>query len=255
MGIFKDKNPLEVVKEIHGKVRNAAVTTLIAAEKTLARPEAKEYLEIENMARLGFDKSKEVVTGREKLKKYRTAFEQARLVDYYRMHYPQQNFVPTEEMDKILAQYGLLLGADKDFIGSIPQRCRQNIINFKLRPEDELFYKGTARIIKQGIQESDAVIEWAEITREEYNSKTNNGQNLVQKGRREHYISNKDYFMIAAPEIMFNMEGKIVEGNKIKSIIQVDDPAALKVVRAGYLCVELWGEELAIERLRLAGMN
>lgn len=250
-----NRNPLEVVKEIHGKIKNAAVRTANDAKFTLSLPDAKEYLEIEAMAQRGFDKSKEVVEGKERLKHFRTAFEKAKVIDYYRQFYPQQNFVPTDELEAILTEYGLLLGADKDFIGSIPPRCRQNIINFKLREQDEIYYKGTARITKQGITESEAVIDWAEIPKDSYLTATDNGKKLIHNGGRSHYISNKDYFMIAAPQSMFNMEGKVVEGNTIKEIVMVDDPAALKVVRHGYLCVELWGEEIAIERLRLSGMN
>lgn len=246
------KSPLQIVQEIHTKVLTNSENTLLEAEKTLDlnKDQLQEFEDLKALATKGFKNSKEVKDNTEKLEKHLLMTEKARLIKEYQLNYPTYKFILADEMEAICKEYGLLMGADQHYIGTIPPKARKEIISFKLREKDFQYWEGRVKITKAGMKESEGVIEWKEIDKDVYNRNTNNGQVLVHHGNRTHYICNNDYFLICAPQDMFQMEGKIVDGVKIKEVIKVDDPIAIKAVRYGYLVAAVWGEEIAIERMK-----
>ena len=155
-------------------------------------------------------------------------------------------------MQTICKEYNLLLGSDADYIDSIPEKCQKEILEFKLRVEDYLYYMGTVRVVSQTVASGEGVIDWKEIGKDEYNTLTNAGkvkETGTGKGKK-YFISNADYFSIAATPDMFNLKGKVVEGVNIKQKVEWDDPIVLRAVKFGYLIVSVWGQELAIEKIR-----
>ena len=246
------KTPLAIVQEIHKKVLTNSDNAIAEAEKHLAEHQGdlKEFEELKLLAERGFGNSEEVVKNKELIEKSMLLTEKSRLIKEYQLNYPTFKFILADEMEAICKEYGLLMGADQHYIGTIPPKARKEIISFKLREKDYMYYEGRVNITKAGLKESEGVIEWTEIDRESYMRKTNNGKNLVQNGNRTHFICNNDYFLICAPQDMFKLEGKIVDGVKIKEVIKVDDPIALKAVRYGYLVAAVWGEEIAIKKMQ-----
>jgi hypothetical protein len=255
---MKNKTPLELVQEIHNSVLTSSDQCLDEVNKILATAVEKETETYEKMASLGFGKVKEIAERKELIEKNKEARHKAEIINGYKVKYPHKKFISTEAMDEICEKYKLTLGADQHFNGSMPERSMKEIIDFKLVKEDEIYYKGTFRLINAGLQESDGVIDWVKITEEKFLTETNNGTKLIfneRKRNQTHYISNKNYFMIAAPEQMFDIDGMVKEGNQLKKVVKIDDPICLKVVDYGYIVVSVWGEEMAIERMKNEKLN
>ena len=264
------KTPLEIVKEIHGKVLTSSDDCINEAKRILKEDATLDLEDKKRIAALNFDKAPEVIKAREFLKTHGEQVERARIAEYFQTMYPGSKYIFREDMEKICEQYGLILGPDKMYKGEgelgIPERCLKQIMDFKLRKEDELFWIGRLKQISSerisgndvsGQNKVKSVYEWSEITREEYEKGTANGQ-LVQNNKQIHYQCNKNYFTIAAPQRMFDMEGYVVENNEMKQVIEEIvgyDPVCLKVCKFGFLVISVWGEELAIQQLTNEKMN
>ncbi len=257
--IFKKpetKDRLAIVKEIHEKILTSGEACVNEANEILKNTSIKNIELYQKMAAIGFGNVEEISKNKDEIKDKRLAYERSRLIQDYMVKYPNHKFITTEAMDKICEEYKLFLGADQHFTGSMPERAMTAILDFKLHPDDEIYYKGTWRAIESmQIDKTKGVIDWAEIPKDQYNKETKDGTLLVQNNKRTHYISNKNYFLVAAPKQMFKSEGLVFEGTKIKEIIEVDDPAALKPVRYGYIIAYVWGEEIAIKAMQNEKMN
>lgn len=60
-------------------------------------------------------------------------------VEYYRMKYPNQNFVTEKQIEEICIKYGLTMGSLMMFSASIPIKNRLEISRFQLLPADVTF--------------------------------------------------------------------------------------------------------------------
>ncbi len=248
--------PLEVVLEIHSKVLSSGDDCLKAAQAILQTQGAEEIELFEKMKQKGFGNTKEIKEKEAEIKKQAEARERARIISGYAVRYPHKKFISTEEMDKICTEYKLIMGADQHYTGSIPVRSMKEIVDFKLHELDEIYWEGTWRAIESlKADKTKGVIDWKKCTKEHYMTRTNGGKVLVHNGKRTHFLSNKDYCMVVAPQSMFQIEGMKLEGNQLKKIVEADDPICLKPVDYGYIVVAVWGEELAIERMRNEKMN
>lgn len=253
---IKGQSPLEVVQEIHRRVLSSGDDCLKEANSILNSPQTENLELFEKMKKRGFGNAKEIKEKETEIKAQAEARAKATLINDYAIRYPHKKFISTEEMDKICTDYKLLLGADQHYTGSIPTRSMKEIVDFKLNPADEIYYKGNWRATEAlKADKTKGVIEWSEISKEQYMANTANGTQLVQNNKRTHYISNKDYFMVGAPESMFQIEGMVKEGNQLKKVVEVDDPVCLQPVRFGYIIVAVWGEEIAIEKMQNPKMN
>jgi hypothetical protein len=264
-------DPVALVKEIHGKVLHSSDDCIKQAKEILGEVSEDKMEDMKRIAALNFDKAPEVIKAREFLKTHGERIERAKIAQHFQTMYPGYKYIFREDMDKICEEYGLILGADKHYKGvgelGIPERSLKQIINFKLRKEDELFWKGTFRSTgctetgEKGVnlkKHHTGVYDWVEITREEYDKATQEGKNLMSSNKTIHYQSNKNYTNIGAPAHMFDMEGKIVEGNELKEVVEFTencDPVCLKSVKYGYLILSVWGEEIAIQALQNEKMN
>lgn len=251
----KTLNRLEIVEEIHRKINSASDKSKAFTEEVMKRIDPAHAERIEKMAKLGFGKSSTIKDELKTVEEYKVSMEKAKIIRHYETMYPYK-FILKEDMDAICKEYSLVLGPEKYYTGDLPTHAQNSILNFKLKEEDKLYWKGTAKIIEAGIEKSKAVFDkWEEITKDQYNHATDNGKNLIQNGKRTQYISNDDYFLIAAPQSKFQGENLVKEGNEMKEVFYVDDPAALKTVKYGFLVVALWGTEAAIEAMRNEKMN
>jgi hypothetical protein len=246
------------VQEIHRKVLSSGENCLLESKAILSGPEVEDYNLALEMEKRGFGKAKEIVEKKAELESRRMAIERAKNVEYYALHY-QQKYIPFEDMLAICKEYNLVFAADQHFIGSIPVRCQRNIVNFKLRQEDFIYQKGTFKALpnQQRFEGNERVskgtIEWNEIPADQYLRETNNGKTLTQNNDRTHFSCNNDYFIMCAPKEMFENDKVILDGHEMKSIVEIRevyDPICLKSVKNGFLIVDVWGEEAAIEAMQ-----
>lgn len=250
------KDRLAVVKEIHEKILTSGEACVNEANEILKNTSVKNIELYQKMASIGFGNVEEITKNKAEIESKRLAYERSKMIQDYMVRYPNHKFITTEAMNKVCEEYKLILGADQHFIGSMPERAMRGILDFKLKEEDEIYYEGTWRAIEaMKFDKTKGVIDWAEIDKESWNRKTKNGTELMTSNKRNHYISNKNYFVVAAPKEMFKTEGLVQEGHELKQIIEVDDPAALKPVKYGYIIAYVWGEEIAIKAMQNEKMN
>lgn len=250
------KDRLAIVKEIHEKILTSGEACVNEAKKILEKTSIKNIELYQKMAAMGFGNVEEITKNKKEIELKRISYERAKIIEDYMVRYPNHKFITTEAMNKVCEEYKLILGADQHFIGSMPERAMQAIVDFKLKEEDEIYHEGTWRNIEaMQVDKTKGVIDWKEIDKNTFNSKTENGTKLMTDNKRKHYISNKNYFVVAAPKEMFKTEGLVQEGNELKQIIEIDDPAALKPVRYGYIVAYVWGEEIAIRAMQNEKMN
>ena len=252
------KTAVQVIDEIHEKVDTASGKVLAEAMKIIGTATDDEKMQLlEKVAASGFPNAKEVVEAKKKLEDVKLAREKAKWILHYQTHYPHK-YILVEDMRAICKEYHLLLGSDKDYIDSIPEKNQRDIVNFKLREEDRIYYKGVIRTTLQTAAKGEGVIDWEEIDKDSYNKQTNDGKNKetgILRHNKKYFISNDDYFSIAATPNMFDLKGKVIEGIDIKKKVEWDDPIVLKAVKYGYIVVSVWGQELAIEKMRNEKMN
>ena len=270
-----------VIDEIHRKAKTASDVVLTEAKQIIATANEDKLESLQKLADIGFPLAKEVGQSKKDLFELVLAKEKAKWISYYATYYPQK-YILRDDMQAICEKYKLLIGSSKDYIGSIPENKQKEILNFKLRKEDYLYYVGFLRVTSQTSQRGKGVIEWIEITKDEYKKKecsedtmkrTDELLNKSMIGRvsmspipdeimdqnpltsfsrisKRCFVCNNEYFNIVATPDMFNMQGKVVEGVDIKQKVEWPDPIVLKAVKYGYLIVSVWGQELAIEKAR-----
>lgn len=241
-----------VIDEIHEKVDNASEKVLAEANAIIGRTTDNERMAIlEQLATSGFPNAKEVIKAKKDLEELKLAKEKAKWITHYQTHYPNK-YILVEDMRKICEEYHLLLGSDRDYIDSIPEKNQREIVNFKLREEDRVYYMGSVRVTSQTIEKGEGLVDWTEITKDEYMRLTDGGtkKETGHRHSKKFFICNDDYFSIAATPDMFDLKGKVVEGIDIKKKVEWNDPIVLKAVKYGYIVVSVWGQELAIEKIR-----
>ena len=250
------KENIAIIDEIHEKVDTASEKALTEAKKILTQSVNNEKFErLKKVAELGFPNAKEVKEAKKELEDFQLATEKSKWINHYQTRYPYK-YILVEDIQKICRDYKLIMGADCDYIDSIPEKNQKEIINFKLLPEDAIYYCGTVRKIKDSAAGGEGVIDWAEISEDAYNKETDNGR-IKKSGSvnfthntEKHYCSNKDYFTICATPNMFDLKGKVIEGVDLKQKVEWDDPIVLKAVKYGYLICSVWGQELVINKVR-----
>lgn len=89
-----------------------------------------KYKRTRDLAGLGFKQTPNAI----KLATY-DAIVKARdritgFVDRYRVQYPENPFLTKQEMERIAAKYSMVIGDPSDYIGGIPDRNQEEILNF-----------------------------------------------------------------------------------------------------------------------------
>mgnify|MGYP003392967282 FL=1 len=79
-------------------------------------------------------------------------------VEYYRIKYPNQNFVTEKQIEEICIKYGLAMGSLMMFSASIPTKNRLEISRFQLLPADVTFTDNDLpnRILRRAMKSSAA---------------------------------------------------------------------------------------------------
>lgn len=62
------------------------------------------------------------------------------VINYFSFKYPNYKFITEEGIKRICEKYGLVYASVDKYIGYIPQRNIDHILNFKIKEEDEAYY-------------------------------------------------------------------------------------------------------------------
>ena len=186
--------------------------------------------------------------------------EQVELINYYKVQYPFNKFITTEQVEQICKKYGLVYGDVSLYKGFVPEKNLKEIESFKLKREDTPYLTVYDRqnnmigVIRKkdcddsliSFLEKKSLDDFIYITE-------SNGQRVnysfsvphyekykhlsFVKGRKE-----KPSLKICAPfKDMDTTEMKLTQGFKLEK--EIPDPVVLQPVNQGFLIVTMWADE------------
>lgn len=247
-----------IIQEIHDSFYSEVDKLLEKAK--IAKPLDTEMQDLidksKKLEALGFTKTAEVVEAEIEIWRLQEIhFQNERnsvlveAINYFSFKYPQYKFI-TEESVKIICQkYNLVYAEVNRYIGNVPDKNVQNMIDFKINNEDECHCKLYSRFLFSGeSMRLDGYLSTKEIEtiREEISKYDSIRINTYESP----YTYQKCPLEIAAPVSDFNLEGKEIKDFKLTDI-HIPDPVVLcPVIFKGtkhYLIVTAWGLEGADE--------
>lgn len=237
---YNDEFVTITAAEIHQEFGKIGQQIVAEAKAILEQGRLKDADEIISIHELGFKNAKNVRDALEQKKKLESAKETVDLVEYYAEKYPGSSFLTYDKLVEICEKYGLVRGDADCFIGNIPAINRREILGFKLKPEDNKYYKRI--LISDGISERDRswkTYDYEKITYNEYveNKDKKHGDSIS-------YFKEKGEFQVIATQDQFDMKNKIIDSHYR---IVTNDPIVLISCKGGYLVVTKWGDEAEYE--------
>jgi len=252
--IFKSKKSIQqTIETIHNEFDTAGEKLLQEAQRILSKEIPAE--KADRLSRLGFTSAKAVKEAEEIKKQKQINAEIAKLVEYYRVYYPNNKFITKEMVEAICKKYDLYCADISRYIGDVPLKNISEIESFTLRQEDmecrtalqdhldreSHFYAmqmmntfGQSRSILLGSPQFERPVM--------YNNEKLSPQRIEELSKDKRYI--KPSLHICAPEKDFNTYGMSKKGRFL-----VPDPIVLQPVKGGYLIVSKWGLEASDEQV------
>lgn len=267
-GIFKKQTvsdkvetqnyPKEVL-EIHNEFNTAADRILEEANQILKESEQKDFQKVDRLKALGFVKCNQVAELDPLKEKINLSKEQIELVNYYKVQYPFNKFITTEQVEQICKKYGLLYGDVSLYKGFVPEKNLKEIESFKLKKEDTPYltvYDRQGNMIGAIPKKDcdDVLIAFLERSSDDFIYITElNGQRLNYNFHVPHYEKykhlsfvrankEKPSLKICAPLKDMDTTGmNLIDGFKLEK--EIPDPVVLQPVNQGFLIVTMWADE------------
>lgn len=233
-----------IIEEIHNTFYTEVDRLL--AEAGIRKPEellkTSELEKAEKLKQLGFIQTKNVKDlelKESELKKSREENSKKELteaIQYFSVKYPQYKFITEESVKKICEKYNLVYATVDRYIGDVPEKNLQHMLDFKIDESDE------AWVFKVwGLREY-SNSDFAESKLKRFKADFNDDEDEAS-----YYKASLE---ICAPLKDFDLESYEVEDFKL-SKIEIPDPVVLKPVayknNAYYLIVTAWGDEASDE--------
>lgn len=215
------------ILEIHNEFEIASEKLLNEAMAIINSQPIVNESKIAILKSLGFNQVKEVKESNEILSKTQMSKEQIELVRYYQQNYPFNKFINEKQVKEICHKYNLVCGDVNRFMGFVPEKNMEEIVNFKLKSNDVL------KII---------------CSKKTFGS--NIGEIFKDKGERYYDFPNiyklteeNSPLQICAPIKDMDISGlELKEGYKLEKKF-IPDPIVLQPVKGGYLILTAWGDE------------
>lgn len=267
-GIFKKQTvsdkvetqnyPKEVL-EIHNEFNTAADRILEEANQILKESEQKDFQKVDRLKALGFVKCNQVTELDPLKEKINLSKEQIESVNYYKVQYPFNKFITTEQVEQICKKYGLLYGDVSLYKGFVPEKNLKEIESFKLKKEDTPYltvYDRQGNMIGAIPKKDcdDVLIAYFKRSSDDFLYITElDGQPVNYSFPVPHYEKykhlsfvegrkEKPSLKICAPLKDMDTTGmKLTKGFKLEK--EIPDPVVLQPVNQGFLIVTMWADE------------
>lgn len=134
-----------MLEKIH-KTFNTEVNRLLKDAETLTPISDSDLRLLEKahtLKELGFENAKEVKKGNDLIKIAQTNQIKERTkkaINYFSQQYPQYKFITEDSVRSICDKYRLTRIEVKHYIGEVPDKCLQHLIDFKIKEEDKAYY-------------------------------------------------------------------------------------------------------------------
>lgn len=250
--------PAEVL-EIHNEFNTAADRILDEANQILKESEQKDFQKVDRLKALGFTKANQVTELDPLREKINLSKEQIESVNYYKVQYPFNKFITTEQVEQICKKYGLVYGDVSLYKGFVPEKNLKEIESFKLKKVDIPYltvYDRKGNMIGAILEKDcdDDLISYFKRTSESFIYITKeNGQPTNYSFSVPHYEKykhlsfvkarkEKPSLKICAPLKDMDTTGmNLTNGFKLEK--EIPDPVVLQPVNQGFLIVTMWADE------------
>lgn len=124
--------------QIHADFKNAIHQRMDNSKHLLKKYKENkpEIDKLKKLADMGFENIPAVKNQQWIMNTLEKAKTEAELVVHYMKYYPQNNFVLMDDIESLCKKYGLYCSEPKMFIGDIPDKNMQEIVNFTVRKDD-----------------------------------------------------------------------------------------------------------------------
>lgn len=243
-------NGPSVEQMIHDDVYSAQELLLAEAQRVLDEPfgYSIERMEtLEKLSELGFKNSQECAEY-EAMKKSRAESKRLKeTIEKYRHSYPLNKFIDEGTVERVCKKYDLVLTVASRYVAEIPDKNKQEIINFKAVRQDfsERRYE-QERDRGQRCMSFAMHSAWMEV----------HMRNMLEEELAHRGITMEQYsqervppegLLIMAPMHKLNTEGLIRDGHRLRP--DMKDPIVLFPVKEGFIIVSSWGLEAADEAI------
>ena len=246
------------VEDIHNDFKSTAEAVVAETEKILGdKPEMPVKPEIlERYESLGLKRNKNVKKFEsisaeyfDLMNRFREKEQIIQVINYYRVKYPANPFIPHENLLELCKKYGLVFDRAEYFTEDIPLDCLEAMEKFELKEEDsKKFPDATGEVIS---------------TEEMVQSIANfhkNVQRLAVGGvvgteesgipRKKASAKLKKSFHIVGTKEMFDLPMGRSFGQK-SFTSELDDPIVLQEVSKGWLLIAAWGPEAELPEINI----
>ena len=234
----------DVIKEIHNSFYNfqGEIIQRIHNPKNFNTFNEELIKKYEALVKLGFTSGETFLKGEEELKrKQKLNSEQHNLnklespIIYFSKKYTLYKFISVEGVNFIKDKYNLSIGTVDLYIGDIPDKNLEAILNFKIEDEDCLY-------LLQNYRHNGSLNGTIPVAFNEYQKSLRRDYSYI---RRDFETVKKAPLEIVAPLKDFKVK------EVIKPIEDIEDPIVLQPVYYNntkyYLIVTAWGEEASDE--------
>jgi hypothetical protein len=216
------------VEELHtefyasGEQRKATLAKrLVELEK---ETEGAEVLA--KLTQLGFDKVSGVATFRKRTEEQAAIIGEMAAMKHFAQNYPQYKFISHDDLLKLCAKYNLFIGWPERFIGEVPVKNAEEILNW--RP-----VAGNGAMMREHFFKI-VVLE--------------SRDDRIRRVKRERNFHSK--FVICAPKEQFDLKDVLIDKKTrqlgmVERVIVDHDPIVLRAVQYGFLIITAWGPEAA----------
>lgn len=222
------KSEQEIIEEIHDTFEGAADAALAEAKKILSQHiDADEKQMAMDLIKLGFDSSALATKMRTQQKEIEAQKVRANIVMKWQVEYPQYKLIFLDQVEKICKKYGLVIGASYRYIGDIPKKNVQEMLDFKIKPQHQLYREGGRSN------------ELYAITKQSYRI-SNSAYDEARNGIIQHQPC--PFFICAPAKDMRINDSEKIEGTQI---VQKDPIVLMPIEPQGtaFLIVTKWGLE------------
>lgn len=259
--IFKKQQPVgnkakeypAVVQQIHHEFETAGERLFKQAQAIVNGTNIEDRQEkVSLLSKLGFTQTQEYQKWEAEKKQLDENQELMKLVQYYRLTYPNNKFITKKQVEQICEKYNLVCGSVELYKGFVPEVKLRAMADFKLNTKEKMYLD---RDYLSWYNDEDLQSRFSHtlIDGEEYEKVNNENQGYYGYRRYRMYVCINDKFEICAPKKDMNMKNHTLKGKFL--VRNIPDPVVLQRVKGGYLIITAWGDEASDELVVNQTMN
>jgi hypothetical protein len=266
------------VEDIHKDFKTVAEAVIAEAKTASIEVEAPKKPEIlERYEKLGLKRNKHL----KEFKQAEDAFENSKkvfdqnqrvikIIEYYRVLYPANSFIPHQNLLDLCKKYGLVFDKAEYFTEDIPLNCLEAMEKFEWKdadppddtPKSEFRNRGGQIVVTGATTGMD--VNWHEsFNRAVRQSIVDGNTGFIESGNTKYNVyalrnaiaqlttpqKTKEFHIVGTKDMFDLPMGRSFDKKSFTS--KVDDPIVLAEVKYGWIIVAAWGPEAELPEINI----